>query len=425
MLVAIGLNQRGATVADREVLALAPTDIRAALAGYAALGGIEEVAVVSTCHRVEIYAATCCPTAAVLELRRARHGAGGPRAPAVRAPGRGGVPAPRARRVEPRVRDPRRAADPRAGEGRVPARRWTRASPATSSPPCSARALQIAKRVRTETAIGRSGVSWGHAAAALAEKVLGPLAGRRVAVLGAGEMARVSAQHLRAQGASIVVLNRTLANARGARARGGRRGGAARGAPGRARARGRGGLGRPAAPAAFRPEELARTARRPPAPARPRGPGGAARNPARDRRGAGRLPVRRGRPRPRHARGDGGRARRRSRTRSGSSARRWRAGRAPRRSAGRRPLIQELRSRAATIAREEVERTLRRVGGDPELARRLDAMAGSIVAKLLHQPSACLRKAVGEAGEAAPLVAAAVEIFGLGTPATAGRGREA
>ena len=76
-----------------------------------------------------------------------------------------------------------------------------------------ARVLQVAKRVRTETAIGRAGVSWGHASADLAEKVLGPLEGRRAVVVGAGEMARLSAQHLHEQGMHVVVVNRTLANA--------------------------------------------------------------------------------------------------------------------------------------------------------------------------------------------------------------------
>ena len=72
-----------------------------------------------------------------------------------------------------------------------------------------------------------------------------------------------------------------------------------------------------------------------------------------------------------------------------------------------------MRTRASAIAREEVERTLRRLGEDPELERRLDAMAGSIVSKLLHAPSARLRQAVCDGGAGEPLVAAAVEIFDL------------
>jgi glutamyl-tRNA reductase len=85
------------------------------------------------------------------------------------------------------------------------------------------------------------------------------------------------------------------------------------------------------------------------------------------------------------------------------------------------PLIQEMRSRASAIAREEVERTLRRLGEDPELAKRLDAMAGSIVSKILHAPSARLRQAVCDGGANDPLVAAAVQIFDL-SAAPAARG---
>ena len=89
------------------------------------------------------------------------------------------------------------------------------------------------------------------------------------------------------------------------------------------------------------------------------------------------------------------------------------------------PLIQEMRSRASEIAREEVERTLRRLGEDPELARRLDAMAGSIVSKLLHAPSARLRQAVCDGGAGEAIVAAAVEIFDLQQGLAAQRGRAA
>ncbi len=72
-----------------------------------------------------------------------------------------------------------------------------------------------------------------------------------------------------------------------------------------------------------------------------------------------------------------------------------------------------MRTRASAIAHEEVERTLRRLGEDPELARRLDAMAGSIVSKLLHAPSARLKQAVCDGPAGDPLVTAAVQIFGL------------
>jgi glutamyl-tRNA reductase len=86
------------------------------------------------------------------------------------------------------------------------------------------------------------------------------------------------------------------------------------------------------------------------------------------------------------------------------------------------PLIQEMRTRASAIAREEVERTLRRLGEDPELAERLDAMAGSIVSKLLHRPSTRLREAARDGGPGEALVSAAVRIFDLGGPGGARTG---
>jgi glutamyl-tRNA reductase len=79
-----------------------------------------------------------------------------------------------------------------------------------------------------------------------------------------------------------------------------------------------------------------------------------------------------------------------------------------------------MRSRASAIAREEVEKTLRRLGEDPELAARLDAMAGSIVSKLLHRPSTRLREAARDGGTGEALVAAAKHIFDLGGTARTG-----
>lgn len=76
------------------------------------------------------------------------------------------------------------------------------------------------------------------------------------------------------------------------------------------------------------------------------------------------------------------------------------------------PIIEAVRGRASEIARDEASRTARRLGDDPEVAR-LQALAGAIVSKLLHAPSARLRRAGadGEPGEA--LLAAAREIFGV------------
>ncbi|WP_116999074.1 glutamyl-tRNA reductase [Desertimonas flava] len=72
------------------------------------------------------------------------------------------------------------------------------------------RALRVGKRARTETAIGRGTASISHAAVEMATERLGSLDGRRVLVVGAGEMGRGVATALHHAGAgSIVVANRT------------------------------------------------------------------------------------------------------------------------------------------------------------------------------------------------------------------------
>lgn len=74
---------------------------------------------------------------------------------------------------------------------------------------CAA-AFASAKRVRSETGIGRSAVSMASAAVELANKVFGGLEGRPVLLVGAGEMGELAGKHLRNAGAApIVVINRT------------------------------------------------------------------------------------------------------------------------------------------------------------------------------------------------------------------------
>jgi glutamyl-tRNA reductase len=68
--------------------------------------------------------------------------------------------------------------------------------------------------VRTETDLGKNAVSVGHAAVAIIQRVFENLNKQRCLVVGAGEMARIAAQHLRACGAEKITLaNRTLQRA--------------------------------------------------------------------------------------------------------------------------------------------------------------------------------------------------------------------
>jgi glutamyl-tRNA reductase len=78
---------------------------------------------------------------------------------------------------------------------------------------CAA-AFGCAKRVRTETAIGRSATSMASAAVALATKVFDELSDKTALVVGAGEMGELAARHLKqAKIGRLSVVNRTLARA--------------------------------------------------------------------------------------------------------------------------------------------------------------------------------------------------------------------
>ncbi|MCI4625924.1 MAG: glutamyl-tRNA reductase [Candidatus Magnetoovum sp. WYHC-5] len=76
------------------------------------------------------------------------------------------------------------------------------------------KAISVAKRVRTETSIAENAVSISYAAVELAKKIFTSLDGLVCMLLGAGEMAELSAKHLRSSGVKeIIVANRTFERA--------------------------------------------------------------------------------------------------------------------------------------------------------------------------------------------------------------------
>jgi len=80
--------------------------------------------------------------------------------------------------------------------------------------PLLRRALEVAKRVRTETGIARHPVSISAAAVTLARTIFGDLAGRRILIVGAGKMSELTARHLFGRGVgSVVVANRSIERA--------------------------------------------------------------------------------------------------------------------------------------------------------------------------------------------------------------------
>ena len=75
--------------------------------------------------------------------------------------------------------------------------------------------FRVAKRVRTETGIAANAVSISYMAVELGKKIFDSLKGCTVMLIGAGEMAELSARHLVNAGASrVIIANRTEESAR-------------------------------------------------------------------------------------------------------------------------------------------------------------------------------------------------------------------
>ena len=76
------------------------------------------------------------------------------------------------------------------------------------------KAISVGKRVRTETDIAAGAVSISYAAVELAKKIFQSLEDKTVAIIGAGEMSELTAQHLVKNNVSkVIVANRTYQRA--------------------------------------------------------------------------------------------------------------------------------------------------------------------------------------------------------------------
>ncbi len=214
-----GVNHRRAPVELREKLAVADSALPAALAELQGAFGAAEMVILSTCNRVEIYAAhqgEPPSLEAVTALLAARHGLpAAPLAPAFYRH-RGADAARHLFRVasgldsmvlgEPQVtaqvKDAYLAAKETGATGRILNKLFQRA-------------LYAAKRVRSSTSVGEKNVSVPSVAASLAEKIFQDLPAKRLVVLGAGEMGELTAAAFRNRGvADIRVVSRTAESAR-------------------------------------------------------------------------------------------------------------------------------------------------------------------------------------------------------------------
>lgn len=212
-LLAVGLNHTTAPVDLRERLSFPQSEVAESLAGLVHRASLSEVVLLSTCNRVEVYAVQpeqLRPeriVEALADLRglgsdvvrkhcfvREQEGAARHifRVAASLESMVVGEP-----QILGQVKDAWKIARERQTVGPILDR-------------CLTMAFRGAKRVRSETDIARGGASVASIAVDLARSIFGELKGARVALLGAGEMARLAAMHLRGAGASeISVVNRS------------------------------------------------------------------------------------------------------------------------------------------------------------------------------------------------------------------------
>jgi glutamyl-tRNA reductase len=218
-LVVVGLNHRTVPVGLLERVAVAPEALPKALHALARREHLAEVVLLSTCNRTEVYAHATLFHPAMQDVRDFLADVSG---------------------VDPddfsdllyAYHDDAAVAhlfgvaagldSMIIGEGEILGQvreAWQTAERENVAGPMLSRtfrhAVEVGKRARTETAIGRHPVSVSSAAVSLAQGRLGSLDDRRVLLVGAGEMGEGMALALSGAGAlEIVVANRTLARGR-------------------------------------------------------------------------------------------------------------------------------------------------------------------------------------------------------------------
>jgi glutamyl-tRNA reductase len=217
-LLLVGASHRTAPVELRERLDFSSRGLEAALKQLAARDAHHEAVIISTCNRAELYVACDNPPAAaddVLRFISEFHQL----APEHITPHLYSHVDHEAVRHLFRVSsglDSMIVGEPQI-LGQIKEAYGVATTAATAGPLLNKLfhwAFGVGKRVRSETALAEGAVSVSFAAVSLAKKIFGNLQGRRVLVIGAGEMGKLTAMHLKAQGvASVVITSRTLAHA--------------------------------------------------------------------------------------------------------------------------------------------------------------------------------------------------------------------
>ncbi len=215
-LIALGINHKTAPVEIREKVAFSPETVPFALRELAKRGTIAEGAILSTCNRMELYCGL--PTEQVGELVSwlgEFHGVPPvdiepyiythPDHDAVRHMLRVASGLDSLVLGEPQILGQMKQAYTTAQDAGTVGVLLNRLFQHT---------FQVAKQVRTDTAIGASAVSVAFAAVSLARQIFSDLRRHTALLIGAGETIELVARHLRENGIGrVIIANRTVERA--------------------------------------------------------------------------------------------------------------------------------------------------------------------------------------------------------------------
>jgi glutamyl-tRNA reductase len=213
-IAVIGLSHKTAPVEVREKLSIPETQMESAIAHLRSYPHIEEVAILSTCNRLEIYIVTYETEQGIREVTQFLSEFSKLPLPTLRqhlcmllhqdsvmhlmrvAAGLDSLVLGEGQ-ILAQVKHTHKIGQQYSGVGSILNRLFKQA-------------LTAGKRVRTETSIGTGAVSISSAAVELAQIKAQNLAACRVAIVGAGKMSRLLVQHLLSKGAAqISILNRS------------------------------------------------------------------------------------------------------------------------------------------------------------------------------------------------------------------------
>ena len=215
-LITLGINHKTAPLDLRERLAFTPQTLPEALLSLKKLSNVDEVSILSTCNRTELYCVTSEDNDQNIidwfskfhgididqirehvylhsheeTIRHAMEVASGLDSMVLGEP-----------QIAGQMKDAYALASENGTIGQLLGKLFQRA-------------FAVSKQVRTDTEIGSSPVSVAFAAVSLAKQIFGDLKQTTVLLVGAGETIELAARHLHAQGVNkIIIANRSVERA--------------------------------------------------------------------------------------------------------------------------------------------------------------------------------------------------------------------